>query len=212
MSGKITNLTPIYVGYTIVVLALAAYSIVTLRGDRLYEAFDEHRWIEDVQWAHLAVAFLAQIVVSVRPPRREYEPRLIDLMGLIFAGGLLIRELNNYWEALDVYTAYHAVAFALVVGMVVLSVLLVVERKRLGVRLLSWPKPHWIRLYLWGFAGYVFAQLVGRLFKDLGIERVYWRVIEEGLELAAGTLFLFGGVEALRAVAQARKTESSAGA
>ena len=95
MSGKTTNLTPIYVGYTIVVLALAAYSIVTLRGDRLYEAFDENRWIEDVPWAHLAVALLAQIVVSVRPPRRGYEQRLIGIMGLIFAGGVRIRVLNN---------------------------------------------------------------------------------------------------------------------
>lgn len=212
MFGKTTNLTPIYVGYLIFVLALAAHSLVTLRGDQLYETFDEHRWIEDLQWTHLAIAFLAQIVASVRPPRREHESRLIDRMGLIFIGGLLIRELNNYWEALDVYTAYHAVALALVVGMVVLCVLLVVERKRLGVRLLSWPRQLWIRLYLWGFAGYVFAQLVGRFFKDLGIERVYWRVAEEGLELAAGTLFLFGGVEALRAVTQARKTGSSAGA
>ncbi len=211
MSGRTTSLTPIYVGYTIALLALAAYSIVTLRGDQLYEAFDEHRWIEDLQWAHLAIAFLAQIAVSVRPPRREREPRLIDLMGLIFVGGLLIRELNNYWEALDVYTAYYAVALAMLVGMVVLGVLLAVERKRIGVGLFSRPKQHWIRLYLWGFAGYVFAQLVGGLFKELVTERVYWRVIEEGLELAAGMLFLFGGLEALRAIAQARKNVSDAG-
>ena len=154
---------------------------------------------------------LAQVVVLGWGQKRVRESRLIDWMGTILVGSMLLRELNNYWETAGVQTEYRVAGYGMILTLLALGVRLVVERRRRGIRVLSGPPQRWIRLYLWGLAGYLVANIVGRLVKDLGTERVYWRVIEEGLELAVGTLFLFGGIEALRAIAQARKNEPSAG-
>jgi len=207
MNRRANSLTRFYIAYVIVVIALTAYPLFTLRGNELYDAYDEHHWIEDLQWTHLAVALLAQIVVLGWGPRSGRESRLIEWIGSIFVGWMLIRELNNYWEVMDVYREYYAVMAGMFAALAVLGGLLFVERRRKKTGLWSRPPQIWIRLYLWGFAGYVAANIIAKVFKDLGMERVYWRVIEEGLELLAGTLFLFGAVEALRATLRARVSQ-----
>lgn len=205
MFEKADKWTLIYSVYLLVVLGLAIYPLFTLRGDELYVAYDEYNWIEDLQWAHIAAALIAQVLVLGWGERRGRESRLIDWMGTILVGSMLLRELNNYWETVGVQTEYRVVGYGMLVSVMVLGVLLIVERRRQGIRILSKPPQRWIRMYLWGVAGYLAANLVARLVKDTGTERVYWRVVEEGLELAIGTLFLFGAIEALRAIARARR-------
>ena len=63
MFGKTDRWTLIYAGYLIVVMAFAIYPLFTLQGDELYAAYDEYQWIEDLQWAHLAAALVAQVLV-----------------------------------------------------------------------------------------------------------------------------------------------------
>lgn len=205
MFGKADKWTLVYSAYLFVVLALAIYPLFTLQGDELYEAYDEYQWIEDLQWAHLAAALIAQVLVLGWGERRGRASRLIDWMGTILVGSMLLRELNNYWETAGVQTEYRIVGYGMLLSLIVLGVLLVIERRRQNIRIFAGPSQRWIRMYLWGLAGYLGANALSRVVKDLGTERIYWRVIEEGIELAVGTLFLFGAIEALRAIAGARK-------
>lgn len=211
MFGKVDRWTLGYAAYLLVVLALAIYPLLTLKGDELYIAYDEYNWIEDLQWAHIAAALIAQVVVLARGERRGREARLIDWMGTILVGSMLLRELNNWWETAGVQTEYRVTGYALLATVLVLGLLLIAERRRQGVPIFSAPPQRWIRMYAWGIAGYLAANLVARIVKELGTERVYWRVVEEGLELAIGTLFLFGAIEALRSVARNRKTSNETG-
>jgi len=205
MLGKADRWVLFYVAYLLVVLVLAIYPLFTLRGNELYAAYDEYQWIEDLQWAHLATALIAQVVVLGWGERRGRASRLIDWMGTILVGSMLLRELNNYWETAGVQTEYRIVGYGMLFSLLVLGVLLVIERWREGTRVFSGPSQVWIKMYLWGLAGYLSANALARVVKDLGTERIYWRVIEEGVELAVGTLFLFGAIEALRTIARARK-------
>ncbi len=208
MFGKVDRWTQFYAAYLFVVLALALYPLFAFQGDELYAAFEEYRWIEDLQWAHLAAALIAQVIVLGRGERRGRESRLIDWMGTILVGSMLLRELNNYWETVGVQTEYRILGYGMLLSLMVLGVRLVLERRRQRTRIFSGPRQRWIRMYLWGLAGYLLANAIARIAKDLGAERIYWRALEEGLELAIGTLFLFGAIEALRAVAAARKKET----
>ena len=203
--------TVVYASYLLVVLALAIYPLFTLRGDELYIAYDEYNWIEDLQWAHIATALIAQVVVLAWGERRGRESRLIDWMGTLLVGSMLLRELNTWWETAGVQTEYRVTGYALLLTVLVLGLMLLAERRRQGVGIFSRPPQRWIRMYAWGIAGYLAANLVARIVKEMGTERVYWRVVEEGLELAIGTLFLFGAVEALRGVARDRKAANEGG-
>jgi hypothetical protein len=205
MFGKLDRWILAYLAYFVAVVGLALYPLFTLRGDALYAAFDEYRWIEDVQWAHIAAALIAQIVVLVRGENRGRESRLIDWMGMLLVGSMLLRELNNYWETAGLQTEYRIIGYGTLASLLVLGLLLILERRRHGTRILAGPPQHWIKMYLCGLVGYLLANAVARVVKDLGTERIYWRVLEEGAELAVGTLFLFGAIEALRAVAAARR-------
>jgi len=205
MFGKADKWILAYATYLIVVLGLAIYPLFTLAGDELYAAYDEYQWIEDLQWAHLAAALIAQVLVLGWGERRGRASRLIDWMGTILVGSMLVRELNNWWETAGVQTEYRIVGYSMLLSLLILGVLLVLERRRQGIRIFSWPEQRWIRMYLWGLVGYLSANAIARVVKDLGTERIYWRVLEEGVELAVGTLFLFGAIEALRAIARARK-------
>jgi hypothetical protein len=205
MLGKANRWALFYTAYLLVVLVLAIFPLFTLQGDELYAAYDEYQWIEDLQWAHLAAALVAQVIVLGWGERRGRASRLIDWMGTILVGSMLLRELNNYWETVGVQTEYRIVGYGMLLFLIILGVLLVIERRRQNIRIFSGPSQLWIRMYLWGLAGYLSANALARVVKDLGTERIYWRVIEEGVELAVGTLFLFGAIEALRATARTRK-------
>jgi len=210
MFANTSRWTVFYLAYLLVVIALAIYPLFTLQGDELYAAYDEHHWIEDLQWAHLAAALIAQVVVLGRGEKGSRESRLIDWMGTILIGAMLLRELNNYWETAGVQTEYRIAGYGMILVMLALGLRLVLERRRSGTRLFSGPPQLWIRMYLWGLAGYLLANVAGRVVKDLGTDRVYWRVLEEGVELVVGTLFLFGGIEALRALTRPRVSSDSA--
>jgi hypothetical protein len=205
MLGKANRWALFYTAYLLVVLVLAIFPLFTLKGDELYAAYDEYQWIEDLQWAHLAAALVAQVIVLGWGERRGRASRLIDWMGTILVGSMLLRELNNYWETAGVQTEYRIVGYGMLLFLIILGVLLVIERRRQNIRIFLGPSQLWIRMYLWGVAGYLGANALARVAKDLGTERIYWRVIEEGVELAVGTLFLFGAIEALRATARTRK-------
>lgn len=200
-----TSLKYLYLAYALVIVILAAYPLFTLKGDELYQAYDEYNWIEDVQWAHIAIALVAQVILLGWGGKRERELRLIDWMGTILLGSMLLRELNNWWEAAGVQTEYRVVGYSMLLSIIILGIVLILERRRQSIPVFSLPRQHWIRMYLLGLAGYLLANAVARWVKDMGTDRVYWRVVEEGFELLCGTLFLFGGIEAVRAALRARR-------
>ena len=194
-----------YIAYVLFVTILACYPLLTLRGNDLYVAFDEYRWVEDLQWAHLAVALIAQAILVGWARRRPPELRLIDWMGSFLVASMLLRELNNFWPEKGLDTHYHAAMGGLLLATAACGVRLLIERRRTGTRLFAGPPQSWIRLYLLGFGGYIAANIFSRMVRNAVAERVYRRVLEEGLELLFGTLFLIGGVEALLAVIEYRR-------